>query len=67
MTEEARQARNKYFRDYRKKNLEKSKERQRKWRKENPEKVKQYQERYWDKQFKLHKKNEGGAMIDDIN
>jgi hypothetical protein len=55
MTEEARQARNKYFRDYRKKNLEKSKERKREWRKANPEKVKQYQERYWRKKFQNEK------------
>ncbi|WP_179085548.1 hypothetical protein [Paenibacillus sp. FSL H7-0326] len=55
MNEEARQARNKYFREYRKKNPEKVKEYRRKWRKENREKVKQYQERYWEKKLKNEK------------
>ncbi|MEC0199072.1 hypothetical protein P4H35_22230 [Paenibacillus taichungensis] len=59
MIEEARQARKKYMQEYRLKNLEKSKERQRKWRKANPEKVKQYQERYWEKKFQS--KNEGSV------
>lgn len=49
MTDEAREARNEYMRNWRKKNREKVNERNRKYREKNKEKVKEYNERYWAK------------------
>ncbi len=58
MTEEAREARNAYMREWRKKNSDKvrkyrEKQREyhreytRKWKKKNPDKVREYAEHYW--------------------
>lgn len=51
MSDEAREQRNAYQREYLKKYREKNKdklnEKQREWRKNNPDKVRQYQENYW--------------------
>lgn len=47
MTEEARQARNEYARQWRAKNKEKLRNYYALWRAANPDKVRQYQARHW--------------------
>lgn len=49
MTEEARQARNTYARQWRAKNKEKLRNYYALWRAANQEKVKQYQRDYWER------------------
>lgn len=58
MTDEAREARNEYMRNWRKKNREKVNERNRKYRENHKEKVKEYNERYW---AKIAAKKRGGT------
>ena len=48
VTEAARQARNKYQREYREKNLERIRAYRREWARKNPEKIKEYRARYWE-------------------
>ena len=52
MTQEARDARAAYMREYRKRNKDKLNAYARQWRKENPEKVASYTERQWEKRAK---------------
>lgn len=47
MTDEARQARSIYMREYRRKNAERINAYNRQWRAENPEKTREYNARYW--------------------
>lgn len=49
MTDEEmiREARNTYYREYRKKNKKKIAEQQKRWREQNPEKVKESNRDYW--------------------
>ena len=49
MNEIARQARNAYQREWKRKNREKLNAYQRRWRSENPDRVRQYNEDYWTK------------------
>lgn len=55
MSEQAKEQRRKYQREYRAKNAEKIRDYNRKWRKANPDKVKANFERYWEKQAKQSK------------
>ena len=56
MTEEAKQARREYKRNYNRLNAKRINAYQRTWRKANPEKVKTYNQNYWSK-----KTGEAGA------
>ena len=49
MTDEAKQARAEYQREYKRKNAEKINAYNRAWRKANPEKTRQYNQNYWQK------------------
>lgn len=49
MTDEAKEARRKYQREYKRKNAEKINAYNRAWRKANPEKARQYNLNYWSK------------------
>lgn len=49
MTDEAKQARKDYQREYKRKNAERINEYNRNWRKAHPEKTKQYNANYWNK------------------
>ena len=49
MTNEAREKRNAYMREYRQKNKERINEQNRALRAANPERYKMYQERYWER------------------
>ena len=49
MTEEAKQARKEYQREYKKKNAKAINAYNRAWRKAHPEKVKAYNSNYWNK------------------
>lgn len=57
MTDEAKQARKEYKRNYNRLNAKRINAYQRNWRKANPEKVKAYNQNYWSK------KAEEGATI----
>ena len=49
MTDEAKEARRKYQREYKRKNAAKINAYNRAWRKANPEKARQYNLNYWSK------------------
>ena len=49
MTNEARELRRVYKREYRRRNRDKVNQQQREWRTRNPEKVKEYQKKYWER------------------
>ena len=49
MTDEAKNARREYQRQWRKNNKAAIREYQRNWRNANPDRVKQYQEAYWER------------------
>lgn len=49
MTQEARDARAAYMREYRQRNKDKLNAYARQWRKDNPEKVASYSEKQWEK------------------
>lgn len=49
MTQEAREARAAYMKEYRKRNKDRLNAYARQWRKENPEKVASYTEKQWEK------------------
>ena len=56
MTDEAKEARRAYQRQWRAKNKAEILAYQKKWRSENPDKVKEYQERYWENKIeRMHK------------
>lgn len=62
--EEKRLARNKYMREYRKKNKEKVDEQRKKWYANNQEKYAEFQARYWTKrvqELKAASKEEGAS------
>ena len=48
LTEQAREVRNQYQRDYYQNNKDKLLKMQREWRKNNPDKVREYNKRYWE-------------------
>ena len=48
LTEQAREVRNQYQRDYYQNNRDKLLKMQREWRKNNPDKVREYNKRYWE-------------------
>ena len=49
LSEEAKEARRTYQRNYKRANAEKVNAYQKNWRKANPDKVKAYQENYWER------------------
>lgn len=49
MSDAAREAKNAYLREWRRKNPDKVREYIRKWRKNNPEKVREINQRYWER------------------
>lgn len=49
LSEEAREKRNEYLRQWRRKNREKVNEYNRRYRANNPEKVREYNRRYWER------------------
>lgn len=49
LSDAAREARNAYHREWRRKNPDKVREYIRRWRKNNPEKVREINRRYWEK------------------
>ena len=64
LTEQARQLRNKYMRDYRNNRTEEVKEKHReymrKWQRDNADKVRAARVRYWNKKAEQLKATEGG-------
>ena len=54
MTQEARDARAAYMREYRKRNKDKLNAYARQWRKDNPEKVASYTEKQWEKRARTN-------------
>lgn len=52
MTQEAREARAQYMREYRQRNKDRLNAYARQWRKNNPEKVTSYTEKQWEKKAK---------------
>ena len=61
MTDEAKEARRAYQRQWRKDNRTAIREYQRNWRNANPDRVKQYQEKYWARKAQRNQ-TEGGAV-----
>ena len=49
LSDEAREAKNRYQREWRKKNRERWNAYQREWKKNNPEKVKEHTRRHWER------------------
>ena len=58
MTDEAKEARRAYQRQWRKDNRTAIREYQRNWRSENTDKVREYQERYWENKIARMNKKE---------
>lgn len=54
MTQEARDARAAYMREYRKRNKDKLNAYARQWRRSNPEKVASYTEKQWEKRARTN-------------
>jgi hypothetical protein len=48
LSDEAKQLRNKYYRQYREKNKEHLKRYNQQWRKRNKERIKEYEQNYWE-------------------
>ncbi len=55
ISEQARKARNQYYREYRERNKERLKEYRKAWNRKNEDKVKEYHANYW------NRKAEGGG------
>lgn len=49
LSENARQQRNEYYRNYRKKNKDHLNSYQRQWRKNNKERIKSYDKKFWER------------------
>ena len=54
MTDEAKEKRRDYMRNYQEAHRDKLKKYLRKWRSENPTKVREYEQRYWEKKAQLN-------------
>ena len=58
MSEDAKEMRNKYYREYRLANAEKIREYNREWRKSHPDQIKENTARYWEKKAREAKDDE---------